>query len=70
MKMIDLRSKSNDDLAATLKELKETMFNLKFQAATGQLENVKHMSLLKRDVARVKTVLNERQNEQKEGGLS
>ena len=60
MKAADLRDKTPDQLRDELANLKKEAFNLRFQAATGQLENTARMSVVRRDVARVKTVLNEK----------
>jgi large subunit ribosomal protein L29 len=60
MKAIDLRDKTPDQLRDELERLKREAFNLRFQAATGQLENTAQMRQVRRDVARVKTVLNEK----------
>ena len=57
MKASDLRTKSVDELKADLIELRKEQFNLRFQAASGQLENTARVRLVRRDIARVKTVL-------------
>ena len=57
-KVSDLRAKSDDQLTADLGDLKKEAFNLRFQQATGQLENTARMRIVRRDVARIKTVLN------------
>jgi large subunit ribosomal protein L29 len=51
---------SDEELQAKLSELKQELFNLRFQHATGQLENVKRLSVVKKDISRVKTVLRDR----------
>ena len=51
----------NDELEVKLGELKQELFNLRFSHATGQLSNPKQLTNCKRDIARVKTVLRERQ---------
>lgn len=56
----DLRAKTPDQLRDELVALKKEAFNLRFQQATGQLENTARMRLVRRDVARVKTVLNQK----------
>lgn len=56
----ELRDKTPDQLREDLAALKKEAFNLRFQQATGQLENTARMRTVKRDVARVKTVLNEK----------
>ena len=55
-----LREMSVEELQAKEKELKEELFNLRFQQATGQLANPMRLKECKRDIARVKTVLNAR----------
>ena len=61
MKAATLRDMSVEELRQKLAELRESLFNLKFQHATGQLENTAQLKLHKRDIARVLTVLNEKQ---------
>ena len=56
----DLRGKSPDELRTELENLKKEAFNLRFQQATGQLENTARMRTVRRDVARVKTILNQK----------
>jgi len=56
----DLRNKTPDELRDQLASLKKEAFNLRFQQATAQLENTARMREVRRDVARVKTVLNEK----------
>lgn len=60
MNAAELRDKTPDQLREQLVTLKKEQFNLRFQAATGQLENPARMKLVRRDVARVLTVLNEK----------
>lgn len=60
MNASELRDKSADQLKDQLADLKKEAFNLRFQQATGQLENTARMRQVKRDVARVKTILNEK----------
>jgi len=60
MKAIDLRDKTPDQLRDDLERLKKEAFNLRFQAATGQLENTAEIRKVRRDAARVKTVLNQK----------
>ncbi|MEA5058713.1 50S ribosomal protein L29 [bioreactor metagenome] len=61
MKASELRKLSNQELAVKEKELKEELFNLRFQMATGQLTNPQRVRDCKKDVARVKTLLCERE---------
>ncbi len=56
----ELREKSADQLNEELANLKKEAFNLRFQQATGQLENTARMRTVKRDAARVKTILNQK----------
>ena len=55
----ELRSLDYEDLVAKLKEAKEELFNLRFQAATGQLDNHSRLRIVKREIARIYTVLRE-----------
>ena len=56
----ELRDKTPDQLRDELANLKKEAFNLRFQQATNQLENTARMRSVRRDVARVKTILNEK----------
>lgn len=56
----ELRNKTPDQLRDDLTRLKKQQFNLRFQAATSQLENPAQMRQARRDAARVKTILNEK----------
>jgi large subunit ribosomal protein L29 len=60
MKAQDLRDKTPDQLREELASLKKEAFNLRFQQATGQLESTARVRSVKRDVARVNTILNEK----------
>ena len=60
MKATELREMTSEDLAAKLKELKEELFNLRFQHAINQLDNPHKIADVKRDIARVMTVINEK----------
>ena len=55
-KIEDLRAKSDDQLNAELAELKREQFNLRFQAATSQLERPARIKEVRRDIARIKTL--------------
>lgn len=59
-KPADLRTKTADELNDQLLTLKKEQFNLRFQKATGQLENTSRMQAVRRDAARVKTILNQK----------
>ncbi len=56
----DLRAKSDDQLSADLADLKKEAFNLRFQAATNQLERPARIKEVRRDIARIKTLQAER----------
>ena len=66
MKPEDIRAKSEDELRDELRDLKKEAFNLRFQQASGQLENTARVRDVRRDIARVQTVLNERRQAQQE----
>jgi large subunit ribosomal protein L29 len=59
MKAGDVRSLSPEERQQKLVEMKQELFNLRFQHATGQLENPQRLKQIKRDVARVQTVIRE-----------
>ncbi|EQB17693.1 MULTISPECIES: 50S ribosomal protein L29 [Novosphingobium] len=59
-KIEDLRAKTDDQLTADLVELKREQFNLRFQAATSQLEAPARIKQVRRDIARIKTLQAER----------
>ena len=61
MKIEDVRAKNDGELETELLALKKEQFNLRFQRATGQLENSARIRSVRRDIARVKTVLNQRE---------
>jgi large subunit ribosomal protein L29 len=60
-KMKELRDLTADELTQKLAETKEELFNLRFQNATGQLDNYKRLNDLRKDVARLKTILREQE---------
>jgi large subunit ribosomal protein L29 len=60
MKTKDLRALNEGELVVKERELNEELFNLRFQQATGQLENVMRIPQVKRDIARLKTILKEK----------
>ena len=62
MKAEDIRLKTDDQLGDLLIDLRKEAFNLRFQKASGQLENTARMREVRRDIARIKTALTERQN--------
>ncbi len=61
MKTNDIRKLSTEDLDKKALELKTELFNLRFQLATGQLENPSYIKSVKKDIARVKTIQRERE---------
>ncbi len=71
-RIADMRVKSDDQLMADLAELKREQFNLRFQAATNQLERPARIQEVRRDIARIKTLRAERsgRNERQNAGKS
>ena len=63
MKAEELRGKTKDQLDDQLIDLRKEQFNLRFQRASGQLENTARVRQIRRDIARIKTVLNRMQSE-------
>lgn len=63
----DFRSKSPDQLKEQLLQLKKEQFNLRFQVATGQLEKTARIKAVRRDIARVKTLLREKARAEAQG---
>jgi len=61
MKASELRELTDEELQQRGQEMVEELFNLRFQLATGQIENVGRIAAVRRDVARVKTIQRERQ---------
>jgi large subunit ribosomal protein L29 len=60
MKAADLRSRTVDELTEEVGTLAKEIFNLRFQRASGQLENTARVRQVRRDIARIKTILGER----------
>ncbi len=60
MNTAELRDKSIDELHTRERELREQLFKLRFQSATGRIENPMKIREVKREIARIKTLLNER----------
>lgn len=60
MKAADLKQKTDDELKDELVSLRKESFNLRFQSATGQLENTSRVKEVRRDIARIKTILGQR----------
>ena len=61
MKATDVRAKSVDELQDELAKLKKEQFNLRFQKATGQIEKTHRVDEVRKDIARIKTVLRTKQ---------
>ncbi|HXC29067.1 MAG TPA: 50S ribosomal protein L29 [Stellaceae bacterium] len=61
MKAGDLRARTPDELTDQVESLGKEIFNLRFQRASGQLENTARVRQARRDIARIKTILGERQ---------
>ena len=59
MKVADIRSKTIDELKQLLLNLKKEALNLRFQKVNAEIENVSRIKLVRRDIAKIKTVLNE-----------
>jgi large subunit ribosomal protein L29 len=57
----ELRELNDEELVARLRESKEELFNLRFQMATGQLENNRRLRVVRRDIARIYTIMRERE---------
>ena len=57
----DLRELGDEELVTNLREAKEELFNLRFQVATGQLDNNRRLQTVRRDIARIYTVMRERE---------
>lgn len=60
MKITELRDLTNEELQAKLTDFREELFNLRFQKALNRLDNPLRIKVVKRDVARIKTLINER----------
>lgn len=67
MKSAEVRDQHTDDLHLRIVELREELFNLRFQLATGQLDNHRRIRQVKRDIARIRTILRERDYSAAEG---
>ncbi len=65
MKVNEIRNLTTDEIVAKIKETKEELFNLRFQQATGNLDKPSKIKDLRHTVARLKTVLRERELEEK-----
>jgi large subunit ribosomal protein L29 len=60
MKAADIRHKTDDELRSEIDQLAKEAFNLRFQRASGQLENNARVRQVRRDIARIKTIMGER----------
>jgi large subunit ribosomal protein L29 len=58
---LELRSAGDEELVSRLREAKQELFNLRFQVATGQLDNNRRLQTVRRDIARIYTVMRERE---------
>jgi len=67
MKAADLRTRTADELTDELETLGKEIFNLRFQRASGQLENTARFRQARRHIARIRTVLGERQRQARQG---
>lgn len=67
MKSVDVRAMTEDQLKDTLLKLKEEQFKLRFQQASGQMENTARYGQIRRDIARIKTVQTERNSQEEQG---
>jgi large subunit ribosomal protein L29 len=61
MQAAEMRDLADGELRTNLQELQEELFNLRFQLATGQIENVGRIRTVRRDIARLRTVLRQRE---------
>ncbi len=59
MKAEDVRAKTEDELKSQLEDLSKEAFNLRFQSVSGQLENTSRVRQVRRDIARIKTIMGE-----------
>lgn len=64
MKAKEIRDLTNSEIETNVKELKEELFNLRFQLATGQLENTARIKEVRKTIARMKTTIRERELEE------
>ena len=66
----ELRELGDDELVVRLRDFKEELFNLRFQVATGQLDNNRRLQTVRRDIARIYTVMRERELAAMAGGAA
>ena len=67
MKSVDVRAMTEDQLKDELLKLKEEQFKLRFQQASGQMENTARYGQIRRDIARIRTVQTERKSQEEQG---
>ena len=67
MEAVDVRAMTEDQLQDELLKLKKEQFNLRFQQATGQLENTARFGKIRKDIARIRTIQSERKTQQEQG---
>ncbi len=68
MKAAEMRDLTTDEILARIEGYQEEIFKLRFRSATQEIENPMLLRTLRRDIARLKTILGERQTEKSEGG--
>ena len=68
MKMSELREMTNEELNQQLETFKEELFNLRFQQSTNRLENPMRLRIVRKDIARIKTLLTEKESSTKARG--
>jgi large subunit ribosomal protein L29 len=68
LKANQLRELSDEDLAVRLRDTRRELFNLRFQHATGQLDDPHRLSMTRREIARLLTIVQEREAERSNGG--
>lgn len=61
MQAFEIRNLADDEIKTKLEEAYEELFNLRFQKAIGQMKDTNRVTVLKRDIARMKTIMHERQ---------
>ena len=66
MRIREIKEQTKEELEAKLADIKKSIFNLKFQKATGQLENPVKIRNLRKDIARIKTLLREKELKDKD----
>ena len=64
MKVKEIRNMSSEELIKKADDLKGELFNLRFRLATGQLDNPQSIKMVKKDIARIKTIIRERQRQE------